>query len=146
MPAKHHFVPQFYLRRFSNAKKQIRIYERGHGTRISSVKNTAAQSGYYTAAVKSGGDPQGVEKLLDRIETAARGAIERIVNSKFPPSGEDRGSIGLFLAIQMMRTPERRIIGPKNDEVFLRLSAERMTRDDVKDIVIAMGLDLPTPL
>src|SRR5581483_11289129 len=111
MAERHHYVPEFHLRQFANAKKQLRMYVVGRREPIrTSVKNAAVESGFYTIRPADSSDPQQVEQWLSRVESAARGALQRVLSGHFPPSVEDRSAIALLLGLQMLRTPESRRI------------------------------------
>jgi hypothetical protein len=107
---RHHFVPRFYLRHFADKKRRIRMYERGsrRGPVVASVLNAAVESGFYTVVEVSGEESQKVEHLLSLIEGQAKAAIQRMLKGHFPPSEEDRDALALFMAMQIMRTPEHR--------------------------------------
>ena len=49
MAARHHTVPQFYLRSFADASGQVRLVDRDDHARyhLSSVHNAAAEAGFY---------------------------------------------------------------------------------------------------
>jgi hypothetical protein len=109
-PKRHHFVPRFYLRHFSDHKKRVRMYARGTKRKpeVTSVNNAAVESGFYTIAEETGDESQRVEHLLSIIEGLAKAAIGRILKGQFPPDIEDRSNLSLFMALQMLRTPEHR--------------------------------------
>ncbi|MBI2914090.1 MAG: DUF4238 domain-containing protein [Chloroflexi bacterium] len=108
-PKRHHFVPKFYLRHFADNKRRVRMYTRGHKRKpiIVSVSNAAVESGLYTVLEESGDESQKVEGLLSLIEGQAKSAIDRILKGRFPPDLEDRSALALFMALQMLRTPEQ---------------------------------------
>ena len=109
-PKRHHFVPKFYLRGFSDHKKRVRMYARGTKKKpvLVSVNNAAVESGFYTIVEESGEKSQRVEQLLSMVEGLANTAIERMLKGQFPPSTEDRTNLSLFMAFQTLRTPENR--------------------------------------
>lgn len=109
-PKRHHFVPKFYLRNFADNKKRIRMYERASKKKpiVTSVSNAAVESGFYTVIEESGEESQKVERLLAVIEGEAKAAIVRLLKGQFPPDPESRNFLALFLALQILRTPEHR--------------------------------------
>jgi hypothetical protein len=123
-------VPQFHLRRFANARGQLRVYKSGTAEQphVASVRDAAEENGFYRADVQPGGDPEGVEKLLARIDTLAKDATGRILAGRFPPSAEDRSSIATFLDFQLVRTPESRRIHSLREDTFLKLSMRGLDR------------------
>jgi hypothetical protein len=109
-PKRHHFVPRFYLRHFSDHKKRVRMYARGTKKKpiVTSVNNAAVESGFYTTVEESGEESQRVEQVLSVIEGLAKGAIARMLEGQFPPDLEDRSNLSLFISLQTLRTPENR--------------------------------------
>jgi len=109
-PKCHHFVPRFYLRHFADRKKRVRMYARGAKKKriVTSVNNAAVESGFYTIVDEMGDQSQRAEQLLSMIEGLAKAAIGRMLKGRFPPDIEDRSNLSLFLALQILRTPEHR--------------------------------------
>lgn len=107
---RHHFVPRFYLRHFSDHKKRVRMYARGSKRKpvVTSVNNAAVEAGFYTVIEETGDESQRVEDLLSLIDGLAKAAIGRIANGRFPPNIEGRSNLSLFIVLQTLRTPEHR--------------------------------------
>jgi hypothetical protein len=85
-PKRHHYVPQWYLRRFANRREQIRVYHRGNGAYFTtSVENAAVQTGFYTIKEASGRESQVVEKVLGDIDGKADKVASRMITGRFPP-------------------------------------------------------------
>jgi hypothetical protein len=110
-PKRHHFVPRCYLRGFSDHKKRVRMYARASKQHlvVTSVNNAAVESGFYTLVEESGEQSLAVEHVLGLIEGLAKTAIARMVSGQFPPTIEDRSNLSLFMALQVLRTPEERL-------------------------------------
>jgi hypothetical protein len=86
------------------------MYARGGKKKpiLTSINNAAVESGFYTITGESGEKSQAIERLLSLIEGGGREAIDRISEGVFPPDPDSRDSLALFMAFQMLRTPERR--------------------------------------
>lgn len=108
-PKRHHYVPNWYLRRFADKKRRVRVYSRVTGkTHLANTINAAVQSGFYALPAEDGGIDLSAEKMLAELEGTAKAALERVVSGSFPPSPEDRAVLSLFIANLMVRTPEFR--------------------------------------
>lgn len=104
-----HFTPQVLLKRFAN--------ERGLLTRIPREGRRTPTRPYDVCAVEDfyrldapGMDPNHYEQKLDReIERPAGGAFRAVVSADgFPPRDDVRQSLARFIAVQLVRGPERR--------------------------------------
>jgi hypothetical protein len=126
-PKRHHFVPKFCLRRFADHKRRVRMYRRGtkESPRLASINNAAVESGFYTIEEKSGERTAKVEQLLSMIEGLAQEAIVRIASGQFPPTSEDRTNLSIFMAFQILRTPEHR----RGYEVMVDKSQKDLWKD-----------------
>ena len=104
----HHYVPQAYLRGFATEKGRINVvpYDRSRKPFVSSVKNVAAQTHFYT--VDGLAQPDEFEKSLSVLEANASEIIRNFESGKFPPSETDRELFSYYLAIQTVRGPDTR--------------------------------------
>ena len=141
-PKRHHFVPRFYLRGFSDHKKRVRMYARSTKRKpeVTSVNNAAVESGFYTVVEESGEESQRVERLLSLIEGQAKAAIDRMVKGQFPPDVEDRSALALFMAMQMMRTPEHRRQYEASVDYMQKVMLEGWTPEYVRERLEQDGL------
>jgi Protein of unknown function (DUF4238) len=100
-PKQHHFVPQFYLRAFSENKKQINLYNFKRGQVISGapIKKQCARAHFHAFA-------PGLEQALGGIEGDAATAIRAILDRKSAPNpgSEEWKAILAFIAFQRART------------------------------------------
>lgn len=113
MVPRHHLVPQMHLRRFATAKERIKMVRRDDLGRahLSSVDSACAEVGFYALdpAAAREVDPDGhgsevIEQVLGGIETAAAQTIRELLGgSFFPPHGEHRRILSLFIALGMTR-------------------------------------------
>jgi hypothetical protein len=142
-PKRHHFVPRFYLRHFSDRKKRVRMYARGAKKKriVTSVNNAAVESGFYTIVEEMGDQSQRVEHLLSMIEGLAKAAIGRMLKGRFPPDIEDRSNLSLFLALQTLRTPEHRRSFEAMVDYSQKVMLEGWTPDYACQRLKAEGID-----
>lgn len=104
-PRKHHIVPRLHLRRFANARGQVRVVARDALSRsfIASVDDVPAERDFYSFETEDGRSQHVETKLLGLIEAEAAIAIERLIGGQFPPSEEDRARLAAFVAAQWCR-------------------------------------------
>lgn len=89
MAARHHTVPQFYLRNFTDDAGQVMLMSRDspHRTFRTSAKNAVAETGFYRIETddlvreedRATFDPESIEAALSEVETAMAPAIQRLV-------------------------------------------------------------------
>lgn len=112
-PKRHHYVPRFYLDRFSSGRGQVTVYDRQReiDSHITSTKNAAVISGLYTLIDDDGNGDLSAEKLLSKLEGDAKRVMESIdVDhwSDITPEDHDYQTLCLYIATQFVRTPEHR--------------------------------------
>jgi len=109
-PKRHHFVPLFYLERWSSHDR-VEVRRRDGGRFPTNPVNVAVVNGFYDFRDDDGVVSKEVEKFLaDQVEGPASSALLAIDNmglASDPGSGE-REALSAFIAYQMTRTPERR--------------------------------------
>lgn len=88
---RQHYVPQFYLRRFTFDGERLHVYDKFRARRyVSSVANLATETGFYdfphaigdTQIVTPGNvfeDPQYLERVYARLETFIAGVVDSIL-------------------------------------------------------------------
>ena len=112
----HHYVPRFYLARFSGESGNLWVYDK-QSDRIfrSNPVNLAAQRNFYNISglVPPGEDHQLLEKQLAAIESTVS-VITGDWISKLPTapkvdiSRSQRDEVSLYLSLQLVRTAEYR--------------------------------------
>jgi hypothetical protein len=94
-------VPVSLLRRFADDTGHVMAERRDRNRRETlTVEEAAARSGAYEVVAKPGGEP--LAALLARVERAAAAAIDRLVAGAFPPAGEDRSALAVFVAFRLV--------------------------------------------
>ena len=107
-PRKHHYVPQWYLRRFGS-KREIGVYDKVTGTlEVLRPKDVAYVEGLYD--LDNPDLPRSaVETLLSNIENCAARAFRQLVSSGLDSlSATQREDIAAFVAAQQLRVPSHR--------------------------------------
>lgn len=73
------------------------------------VKDAAVKTGFYKIQSDGPGDPMQIEHDLSKIEGHASHAMQRVAAARsWPPDADDRSVLALFMALQLVRTPEHR--------------------------------------
>lgn len=99
----HHYVPQFYLRGFANAREQlVTVRLPGDKTFVQPVRNAAAVNHFHTVEHHPDG-PDVFETLLGRIEEGAAKVFRKIQDGTWPLKPEDRAELAEFIALQAVR-------------------------------------------
>jgi hypothetical protein len=101
----HHLLPQFYMRKFANAREQVRVVQRDSGSEFTAkTTKVLAQRDYYTVASERAENDHGViEGLYSKIEGIAAPVFERLCGDDFPLKPEDRSEFASFMALQATR-------------------------------------------
>lgn len=85
-PRKHHYLPQFYLRRFSdNGTSIFQIEKQGMRAYMCSIHDAAAIRDYHTLDQPDHPNPQAVEKMLAEAERTMADALNKTIErGRFP--------------------------------------------------------------
>lgn len=101
-------IPPSYLARFADDAGQVLVEARDRSRRLLASPEAAAErAGTFTLAA-TGETAAALEALLRRIEDRAAGVVDRMLAGAFPPSGEDRAGLALFVAVLLLRGREHR--------------------------------------
>jgi Protein of unknown function (DUF4238) len=143
---RHHFLPQFLLRRFAIAEgENTGLVWRADldGQRLLRVapKYEAARRHYYRLPPDSGLPPSFAEDLIGQIESLAAAAIARFERGELLDRAE-RLAIAFFLALQHRRTPRGRRELRHVDQVLSNQWAQLRASDGeaVKAAMVADGV------
>ena len=110
---QHHYVPQFYLRRFKSRCRRINLHNihRSLTIRDASIKHECSKPNYYRTAQ--------IEDALAEIEGRAAIAISAVRDGG---GGCDMDTVRQFIAAQLLRTPaftsQTEAINSKFQELF----------------------------
>ena len=103
-PKRHHFLPEFYLRKFSR-DGFLWIYDRKENSyRRQQPKNTAVIGHYYATTDEAGERDCDVERMLGQFEGRAQLVIQALEASE-TITPEQRVDLAYYLALQHTRTP-----------------------------------------
>ncbi len=110
-----HVVPQFYLRRWTNARGKLYVFDKPSGTVFPSVvRGVAAETRFYDDPEAPTGvpdDQQLVEKYLSKLEGDFKPVFDSFVSQSdmgFVLSESIRETMALFITVQVIRTDEAR--------------------------------------
>jgi hypothetical protein len=113
----HHYVPQFYLRRFSDDGRSIRLLNKSSNRIIEGapIKGQCAVDNFH-------GWHDEVEGALSGIESASAASIDRVLRSCELPvrNSEDYLSLLVFIALQSGRTRQQAVINNKYTDFFYK--------------------------
>ncbi len=141
-PKLHHYVPQFYLRRFTDASGRLWLWDRDQDRTFSAgPNNIAAEKHFYrlTELVEHGHDPLTMEKQFSDLE----GQVARITGQwldwlrqmepreKIEIPEVNRYLVSLYVALQFLRTADSREILAaiaEKSENWDQISAEEKRR------------------
>jgi hypothetical protein len=114
MSARHHTVPQFYLRNFADASGQLMLVSRDDLAQPhrASVNNAAVEVGFYRIEAedlareedRAAFDPESIEAALSRLETEMTPAVRKLAEGNANLfSDEDWYRLIQFTAVQTVR-------------------------------------------
>lgn len=117
----HHYVPQFYLRRFVDSTGRLWLWDRKRDRSFGThPANVAAENRFYylDEFVEHGHDPLTMEKQLSHLEGEVSLITDQWLdwlrlakgNDKIPVPAINRELVALYVALQWLRTAEARDI------------------------------------
>ena len=104
---RHHTVPQFYLRGFSEADQVGTVRLPGDRRFLQSVRKAASETGFYNIENHPDGT-DAFEKILSGIEGQAAAVVLKIDQGIWPLEQPDRDCLAYYVALQAVRGPEQR--------------------------------------
>lgn len=107
--AKHqHYLPQSYLRFFTDADGWIVMRRRGSKPVKTGVAVVAGEMELYTVILPDGTRDRSAEDTLSHFDGTAHAAFESLRSGRIPgPGTDERNAISVFLGLQLLRTPEQ---------------------------------------
>lgn len=106
--SKHHYVPQFYLKKFGiKGTDHVFAYGRGAEAIRTSIKNIAAENNLYTFVDKDSGQTTNkVEEMFADFEGKVSPVFSKIIESKsIGLNPEEKSLISEFIAVLSTRNP-----------------------------------------
>ncbi len=109
---KHHYIPQFYLREFSDPygpkgqEPYVWVYEKRMDKLAEkrSPKNIATETHFYSVSGVTSTRIQAVEDALSRFESRVAPLLREVLSSRQVPQGKERLLFAYFLAVMLTRT------------------------------------------
>lgn len=104
---RHHYLPQFYLRRFTGEDGFLSLFDRETKTfRKQMPLNTALEMDFHTVVNKQGVKTDRIEQILSELESGAKDVIQRLDERQTGwKNQEERAAFALFIALFYTRTP-----------------------------------------
>ncbi len=108
-PRRHHFIPEFFLRRFAGDDERLAVVPIDGGrSKMRHVSRIAVVNDLYTSIDVEIGETVALERILAQADGEAAAAIARLSGGVFPPSSEDRATLAIWLALLAVRDPHTR--------------------------------------
>ncbi|NUU41843.1 DUF4238 domain-containing protein [Tardiphaga robiniae] len=107
-PRKHHYVPQFYLRNFVDAKGMLLVADRGKKKVFRSKPPGVANERDFNRIEADGLDANAVEKLLSEFEGEIAPHLKNVIATKSLADEKDRAAMVNLMAALSLRNPKRR--------------------------------------
>src|SRR2546422_1936320 len=131
MPAnkKHHFVPRFYIRRFSADGKSINLYNIPSGRRVlgANMRNQCYRDYFY-------GKQPVIEHAVAGIETEGAGVFRKIdeYQSLPPPFSADHITLLTHVVMQQARTEyEAEALNEINNAMMQRIMGPKLAAEGI---------------
>ena len=107
-PSKHHYVPQGYLRGFTETNSSLFVANKEYGSiRPTSPKGVGYIKDFYTVDTIDEKDSTEVEESFGKVETICIPLLEKLVNARDLPNAE-WADVAIYMALQYGRTPHMR--------------------------------------
>lgn len=107
-PSKHHYVPQGYLRSFTETENVLFVANKEFDTiRQTSPKGVGYIKDFYTVDTIDEKDSAEVEESFGKVETKCIPLLEKLMGAKDLPNAE-WADIAIYIALQYGRTPHMR--------------------------------------
>jgi hypothetical protein len=137
---RQHYVPQYYLRSFIDAKDQLYVVDRPREKFFRVPTKKVGGELYFNLINVKGLDPFAVEKALAEMEGIVAPALERVKSAKSLADENDRSAVMNLIAAVTIRNPKQRAaIGEiVNRAGQLMLAASLETKGRYDDYVATM--------
>ncbi len=102
-----HYIPQFYLKGFTDKQGSLWVSERFKGIRESKPKREAHRPDYYTHS-EQGRRNETAEDILKQIESSAAPIIRKLASPQYTLTSENASHVIMFVAFLFARVPSWR--------------------------------------
>ena len=124
-PRRHHFIPQFFLRRFADASDQLSVtrLEDPNDPRRQHVSDVAVWRDLYTHVDENVGETVAVERLFAVIDANASQVFRTVDfgRLRFPATELHRGHLATWIAFLAVRDPFTRRVMEAQTDLTLKL-------------------------
>ncbi len=126
-PKNQHYVPQFLLRNFTNARGQLVVFDKAKGVSFSTSPRGIAAEAWFYDFVDGKGDPQSLEQILGSLEAGVAGIVAGIIEKQSLAhlTNDERAVLAYFAAVQQLRVKAIRERALSLNDGILRVLAER---------------------
>ena len=125
-----HYVPQYYLRGFIDAKEQLYVVDRSRAKFFRVPTKKVGGELYFNLINVGGIDPFAVEKALSELEGIVAPALERVKTAKSLTNEKDRIAVMNLIASVTLRNPKQRGLVGENSQSSGSTSGCRGTIDE----------------
>ncbi len=133
------FVPEWLLRRFADGSGQVLMERRDRTRRLTaSVAEAAAAAGCYSVDAHRPGGPE-LARLLVEVEDRAAKVIEEMLAGAFPPRGEDRALLALFVAVRLLLGHAPRAVGQQVVAALAEVVVAKLPEEDEDEGLVVVA-------
>lgn len=159
LPSKHHYVPQFYLKGFSQDKSKIHVFDKkvsasDNHFRYQSIEAVGYENNLYTYINKDL-EKETLEDFFSQIEGLAKIVID-LLEKQAEITPMQRGHLALFISLLWQRTPvfKNETLGAQEElaeksmrmlyhfpqqkmlmKKFFEERGEQMSDDEIQDLI-----------
>ncbi|MFO1257249.1 MAG: DUF4238 domain-containing protein [Gammaproteobacteria bacterium] len=102
---RHHYLPQCYLKGFTNPEDKIWTYKKAdpQSPFLNAIDSTAVERYFYRFEIE-GKEDELEDFLSEQVESRCCDSLEKLRNKQFP-TGDERKNLAAFFSILYVRTP-----------------------------------------
>lgn len=144
---RHHYIPRFYLERFSNSVTGMISVYKSDKVFKSKPNMTGFQNNYYHLDWISDDESNALEDIFMKFESNACSGFNSIDKRELP-MGQERYDLSIFIGLLLTRVPSRREIIRATLQAFIEkfilegIAIDQKSRDEVASI---LGLEKDSP-
>ncbi len=103
-PKRHHYIPQFFLKYFSQDKTSLWVFDRVKKEyRFQDTRKIASENRFYTYTVR--GKKENLEDLFGMVESMAKPILVKLIQ-KLDITMQEKADFSMFLALLRVRIPD----------------------------------------